>query len=79
MSKPYSDMYNHNHFSDLEQEHSDFLYNLQISTAPGHKPNPDVPERKAWTVQYNGLSLTSWPERESNSGVIWWNRLKQTK
>ena len=47
-------MYSHNHFTDLEQEHSNFLYNLQTFTDPGHKLNPDVPERKAWTVQYNG-------------------------
>ena len=47
-------MYNHNHFTDLDQEHSNFLYNLQTFTDPGHKPNQDVPERKAWMVQYNG-------------------------
>ena len=54
MTKPCSDMYTQNHFTDLEQEHSDFLHNLQSFTESGHKPNPDIPERKAWTVQYNG-------------------------
>ena len=54
MTKPYSDVYNCNHSTNLEQEHSDFLYNLQTFTDPGHKPNPDVLERKAWPVQYNG-------------------------
>ena len=50
MTKPYSDVCSYNHFTDLEQEHLDFLYNLQTFTDPGHKPNPDVLERKAWMV-----------------------------
>ena len=54
MNKPCSDMYTQNHFTDLEQKQSDFLHNLQSFTDPGHKPNPDIQERKAWTVQYNG-------------------------
>ena len=54
MTKPYSDIYTQNHVTDLEQEHSDFLHNLQSFTDPGHKPSPDIPERKAWTIQYNG-------------------------
>ena len=29
MTKPYSNMYTQNHLTDLEQEHSDFLCNLQ--------------------------------------------------
>ena len=53
MTKPYSDMYTQNHFTDLEQEHSDFLCNLKSFTELGHKPNPNVPDRKVWTVQYN--------------------------
>ena len=40
--------------TDLEQEHSDFPHNVQAFTDCGHKPNPDIPERKAWTVQYIG-------------------------
>ena len=52
MMKPYSDMDTQNHITNLEQEQSDFLDNLQ--TDPGHKPNPDVLERKVWTVQNNG-------------------------
>ena len=47
-------MYNHNHFTNLEQEHSKFLYNLQTFTDPGHKRNPDVLEIKVCMVQYNG-------------------------
>ena len=54
MMRPYSDIYTQNHFTNVEQEHSDFLHKLQTFTDPGHKPNPGVPERKAWTVQYNG-------------------------
>ena len=54
MTKPYSDMYTQNHFTDLEQEHSDFLHNLQSFTDLGCKLNPNILERKAWTVQYNG-------------------------
>ena len=54
MTKPYSDMYTQNHFTNLEQEHTDFLCNLPSFTDPGHKPNPEVPEKKTWTVQYNG-------------------------
>ena len=50
-------MYTLNQFTDLEQEHSDFLCNLQSFTDPGHKLSPDVPERQAWTVQYNGPLL----------------------
>ena len=52
-TKPYSDMYNHNYFTDLEQEQLNFLYNLQTFTYSGNKLNPDVPERKAWMVHYN--------------------------
>ena len=54
MTKPNSDMYTQNHFTDLEHKHSDFLYNLQTFTDPGHKLNAYVLERRAWTVQYNG-------------------------
>ena len=54
MTKPYSDMYNYNHFTNLEQEHSNFLYHLQTFTDPGHKLNPDVLGREVWMVQYNG-------------------------
>ena len=46
-------MYMQNHFTDQAQGHSDFVHNLQSFTDPGHKMNPDIPERKAWTVQYN--------------------------
>ena len=53
MTKPYSDMYTHNHFTDLKQEHSDFLSNLQSFTDPGHNPNSNILERKAWTLQNN--------------------------
>ena len=60
MTKTYSDMYTQNHLSSLEQEHSDFLCNLQSFIDPGQKLNPNVPDRKAWTVQYNGpLPLVS--------------------
>ena len=60
MTKPYSDMYTQNHFTNLEQEHSDFFHNLQSFTDSGHKPSSNVPERKAWTVQCNGpLPLVS--------------------
>ena len=62
-------MYTQNHFTDLEQEHSDFLCNLQTFTDPGHKPNPDVPERRAWTVQYNG-PLTPVVQRMSPTQVL---------
>ena len=41
MTKPYSDTYTQNHFTDLELEHSDFLHNLQSFTDPGHKPSQD--------------------------------------
>ena len=51
MTKPYSDMYTQNHFTNLEQEHSNFLHNLQSFTDPGHKPNPNILETKAWTVK----------------------------
>ena len=56
-------MYTQNHFTDLEQQHSDFLQDqskviyrlaLQSFTDPGHKQKQNVSERKAWTVQYNG-------------------------
>ena len=70
MTKPYSDMYTQNHFTDLEQEHSDFLCNLQSFTNPGHKLNPDVPERQAWTVQYNG-SLLLVGQRVSPTQVLY--------
>ena len=53
MTKPYSDMYIQNHFTNLEQEHSDFLHNLQSFIDPGYRSNVDVLEWKAWTVQYN--------------------------
>ena len=32
MTTLYSDMYTQNHFTNLEQEHSDFLHNLQSFT-----------------------------------------------
>ena len=54
MTKPYSDMYTQNHITDKEQEHSDFLHTLQSFNDPGHKLSPELPERKAWTEQYNG-------------------------
>ena len=54
MTKPYSNVYTQNHFSDLEQEHSDFLHILQSFTDPGCKQNPNAPKTKAWTVLYNG-------------------------
>ena len=66
MTKPYSDMYTQNHFTDLEQQHSDFLQDqskvvdrltLQSFTDPGHKQKPNTPERKAWMLQYNGPFL----------------------
>ena len=53
MTKPYSDMYTQNHFTDLEQEHSEFICNLQSFTVPNHKLDPNVVERRAWTVQDN--------------------------
>ena len=79
MTKPYSDMYTQNHFTDLEQEHSDFLCNLQSFTESGHKPNPDILERKGWIVQYNGslplvgqrVSLTQvLCDEQTNSGRV---------
>ena len=63
MTKLYSDMYTQNRFTDLGQEHSDFLqdqprvvggHTLQSFTDPGHKQKPNVLERKVWTVQYSG-------------------------
>ena len=54
MTKPYSDMYTQNHFTDLEQEHLDFLHTLQSFTDPYYKQSLNAPERKAWTVQYTG-------------------------
>ena len=60
MTISYSNMYTKNHFTNLEQEHSDFLHNLQSFTDPGHKLIPNVLERQPWTVQYNGpLPLVS--------------------
>ena len=55
ITKPYSNVYAQNQFTDLEQEHPDFLCTLQSFTDSGHKLNPDIleRERKAWTVQYN--------------------------
>ena len=77
-TKPYSDMYNHNHFTDLEQEDSDFLYNLQTFTDPGHKLNPNVSERKAWMLKYNGpFPLVSL--KVSPTQMLHENRLIQTK
>ena len=78
INKPYSDMHNHSHFTNLEQEYSDFLYNLQTFTDPGHKPNPNVLERKAWTVQYNGpLSLVG--QKVNPTQVLYENRLIQSR
>ena len=70
MTKPHSDVCTPNHFTYLEQEYSDFLCNQQTFTYPHHKQNPDVLERKAWTVQYNWTSTPSLSESESNSDVI---------
>ena len=77
MTKPYSGVYNHNHSTNLRQQHSDFLYNLQTFSDPGDKLNPDVLERKAWTMQYNGpLPLVC--QKVSPTQVLY-DKLIQTK
>ena len=65
MTKPNSDMYTHHHFTELEQEHSNFVqdqpspkvvdrYTLCSFTDPGCKQKSNVPERVVWMVQHNG-------------------------
>ena len=64
MSKAYSDMYTHHHFTDLENEHSNFLqdqcrvldrHTLQSFTDHGHEIKSNVLEFRAWMVWHNGL------------------------
>ena len=53
MTKPYSNMYTHHHFTDLEKEHSNFLkhqprvvdrHTLQPFANPSNKQKSNVPE-----------------------------------
>ena len=64
MSKAYSDMYTHHHFTDLEKEHSNFLqdqcrvldrHTLQSFTDHSHEIKSNVLEFRAWMVWHNGL------------------------
>ena len=62
MTKPYSDMYTHHHFIDLEKEHSNYKINLGwyightllSFTDPSPEQKSNVPEQKVWMLQYNG-------------------------